>query len=225
MNARFYVLAVCLALAAHCASARANEPESEPIDRARRPGEAAIHLHDPDDASGMSGGPNDASVRIFAEGDAGSGPAVSADAGISSAELAYLVAHLADAPDRLRSNDGLHVRELAAHGADGVRAAAEVLRRYDAQRIPFARTAIEHVAIRSCHLRPAALRRLTRWLEEGVDEEPPAVGTLPPLWYRDPDAAWDSAAVARVLAWAAAGVPCVPPIADAGVIHDASVSP
>lgn len=149
--------------------------------------------------------------------------AVAADAGIDSAELAWLVAHIGNDPDRANSADGPNVRALAARGAAGVRAVVQIFRHADAGRVPFARRVFERVALESCRRagREAALR-LVLWLELGRLPE----GVLSDAgfftWTRADDEMWPREAVARVMAWADAGLPCGPPRGFDGGLPSAS---
>jgi hypothetical protein len=144
-------------------------------------------------------------------GDGGVGLAVAADAGVNAAELAWLVAHIADGPSALHPTDTMNVRSLAARGGEGVRAVAPVFRRGDAARARYARRVVERVALHACRrdARDEA-QRLVLWLELG--RVPDAVlhdaGLM--VWTRADDAPWPDDAIARLLAWARAGTPCGP---------------
>jgi hypothetical protein len=157
-----------------------------------------------------------------ADGGAPASIALRSDAGIASAELAWLVAHLADEPDRSHQGDSDAVRRLVRAGPPGVHAVAEVLRAGDARRAPFARRVLERVALERCRRDlPRAATRLAELQRPDAGARAPDAGFV---WWGADDARWPSEAVDRVHAWAAAGLPCGPqapaealaPAGDAG---------
>jgi hypothetical protein len=164
---------------------------------------------------------SEAPVSETADGGAPAGIALRADAGVASAEVAWLVAHLAEEPDRANPRESDAVRRLARAGPAGVHAVAEVLRAGDALRAPFARRVLERVALERCRrdLSRAAARlaRLQR-PDAGVASDAGFV------WWSADDARWASEAVERIHAWASAGLPCedVPPTVARAALADAS---
>lgn len=192
--------------------------------------DAGVHFHQeaiPDYTIGgmpADGGAGLADQVITPQhGDAG-GVGISADAGVTSAELAWLVAHIADTPDRLRSDDSDNVRQIAAHGAEGVRAVVQVFARGDGLRTPFARRVIERTIMRTCRRRDRSdAQSLGAWIELGEDFPPvPPDGLM--HWTRPADAPWPPDAVRRLVTWIDTGMPCTTP-SDASPAPAASGSP
>jgi hypothetical protein len=158
----------------------------------------------PDPDAGIANGPTEL-VAVHAR-DGG----VTAGAGPVSAELAWLVSHIADTPDRLRSDDSDNARQLAARGADGIRAVAAVFARGDALRLPFARRVVERNVTRACGPREhQAAQELVTWIELGGVTPGAPDGVI--RWNRTGDAPWSAAALARLDEWVARGMPCTPP--------------
>ncbi len=134
-------------------------------------------------------------------------PAVRADAGVRSGEIAWLVTHIADDPEPARGGESDEVRRLAAIGADGIHATAEVFRVGDPRRVPFARRVIERVATAQCH-RNLTLAGITIvHLQSGPDAgaPPPDAGII---WSGGDDTRWPDEAIARLHHWADTGLPC-----------------
>jgi hypothetical protein len=155
----------------------------------------------------------DAALEIRAEhaGDGGPGVAISADAGVASGELAWLIAHIGDDPDRVHSADSPNVRALAARGAEGVRAVAPLLRRGDAGRARFARRVLERVMARACGSRDRLrLQRLALWLELGRVPEDALNDAGIVVWTLPDEHAWAPEGLARLLAWADGELLCEP---------------
>lgn len=161
-------------------------------------------------------GARDTAARVD-DGDAGDGfHDASVEARVASAETAWLVAHLADEPERANPRDSDAVRRLVALGGRGVVAVAEVFRVGDARRMPFARRVVERVATRRC------LRDVERaaWVIARVEraEGPGALGDAGIVWQARDDR-WPTEAVERLRAWGRDGAPCDAPAAvavDAG---------
>lgn len=148
------------------------------------------------------------------EGDGGDGfHDASVEARVASAETAWLVAHVADEPERANPRDSDAVRRLVALGAPGVVAVAEVFRVGDARRLPFARRVVERVATRRC-LRDAAR---AAWVIARVEHgtAPEALGDAGIVW-QGRDDRWSQEAVERLRAWGRDGAPCDAPVAPAG---------
>ncbi len=188
--------------------------------------DAGVHFHaEPFGNFTIGGSPAPgATERVLTpeRGDADAGaPVLPRDDGTASAgELAWLVMHVADTPDRLRADDSDNARQLATRGADGVLAVTQVFRRGDAARLPFARRVLERNVVRVCRSHdPDAAQQLSTWLELGElgeSDRTPGAGAV--LWTRPADMAWPTDAVQRIEAWARAGLPCHP-------IENASPSP
>lgn len=134
---------------------------------------------------------------------------------VADAETAWLLAHLADAPDPAHQGESDAVRRLAARGASGALAVSEVFRVGDERRMPYARRVIERVAARRCLHDRARTARVVAWLEAGGDPRPldPDAGVT---WRRG-DLRWSNAAVDRLRTWAREGAACDLSPVDAGV--------
>ena len=133
--------------------------------------------------------------------------AVASDAGIESAETAWLVTHLADDPDPARGGESDAARRLARRGAEGVRAVVEVFRVGDPRRTPFARRVIETVALQRCHHDRLRAARLVAGLQSGPDAGAVAADAGF-LWSGGDDTRWPAEALGRVFRWVDAAMPC-----------------
>jgi hypothetical protein len=148
--------------------------------------------------------------------DAGEAPVfrdASLESRVADAETAWLVAHLADAPDPTRTGESDAVRRLAARGAPGALAVAEVFRVGDPRRLPYARRVVERVLERHCQRDRGRTARVVAWLCRG-DPFPTIDPDAGVVWHGD--GRWSNASVDRLRAWALAGAPCAPIAADAG---------
>ena len=147
------------------------------------------------------------------EGDGGAAEGyadASVEARVAGAETAWLVAHLADEPERANPRDSDAVRRLVALGGPGVAAVAEVFRVGDARRAPFARRVVERVATRRC-LRDA---ERAAWVIARVERAaaPVSLGDAGIVW-QGRDDRWPPEAVERLRQWGRDGVPCDAPVA------------
>jgi hypothetical protein len=157
---------------------------------------------------GAASSPNGSTELVAVNGRDAGAPA--RDAGGVPAELSWLVAHIADTRDRLRADDSDNARQLAARGADGVRAVVSVFARGDALRLPFARRVVERNVIRVCGTEDrAAAQELIMWIELGGGT--PSAPEGPIRWSRTGDTPWSPAALGRLEDWIAGGMPCRPP--------------
>lgn len=221
MSHRVRLFVGACALVAGCAGAAASQHEQSTV-TSELPADtlldddAGVHFHQEAIADYTVGGtpPEDggAGEQVFTPHHTDAGAiAVSADGGVASGELAWLVTHIADTPDRLRSDDSDNVRQIAAHGADGVRAISQVFARGDALRTPFARRVVERTIMRRCGRRDRSdAQALGAWMELGDDMPATAPDGLM-HWTRPADSPWPPDAVQRLLTWVDAGMPCTMP--------------
>jgi len=133
---------------------------------------------------------------------------------VADAETAWLVAHLADAPDTAHYGESDAVRRLAQRGAPGALAVAEVFRVGDERRLPFARRVVERVAGRRCLHDRARTARVVAWLCTGG--APPALDADAGVQWSGGDGRWSNAAVDRLRLWASDGASCDLSPGDAG---------
>lgn len=138
----------------------------------------------------------------------------SVEARVADAETAWLLAHLADEPDPTHVGESDAVRRLAARGAPGALAVAEVFRVGDERRLPYARRVVERVAGRRCLHDRARTARVVAWL--CVGGAPPALDPDAGVAWTGGDGRWPNDSVDRLRAWATAGAPCDPDVPDAG---------
>lgn len=134
---------------------------------------------------------------------------------VEASELAWLVAHLADDPSPTHLGESDNVVRLAARGAAGARAAAEVFRVGDARRAPFARRVIERVALRRCRPDRGDALELIVWIQRPEQHADRDAGFA---WLGD-DPHWPAERLARLIDWTERGAPCPWPVAgsDGGV--------
>jgi hypothetical protein len=152
------------------------------------------------------------------------GLAVSAEAGVLSAELAWLVAHMMDGADTAGPAGPSGVRALIARGAPAIAALLPLFAGGDARRVPLARLVVQESLLRECRAFGGGdqARRMVRWFETGT-----VVGAIDPRarwrwpWMRGPEFGWSPLAMRRLRAWVGAGLSCdlrqIEGLADAGL--------
>ncbi len=216
-----FAIGSCLAACAASVGERRGGSNEHAVDNTLE-GDASVRIHAEPWGEFTIGGPDASTSAVaFHASDASTEPvalrpddggslAVTRDAGAMGGELAWLVAHIGDTPDRLRSDDSDNVRQIAARGADGVRAVVNVFERVDSARIPFARRVVERNILRVCHRRDREdAQMLASWIELG-DEAPAAIPDGTMHWNRSGETAWPREAITRLGQWIDAGLPCRP---------------
>lgn len=155
--------------------------------------------------------------------------AARSDASLGGGERSWLVAHIADDPDRSHAGESPNVRSLAALGAEGIRSVSALFARGEGSRVPFARRVVERVAQRACREYGFVYtQRLIAWLEAGTIPANLVTDAAVLAWSREVDERWPREAVTRLDRWADAGVPCFQNravVADAAASLDAGDAP